>query len=466
MNRLLIIMASMLLLLTACSEKENEDNSQPVDSESAEKAEEVVSNQVNEEENLTEAPTELEKEMAGAAPAPENVTELIHQYAGPFSGEGVYSESLKDTFEKKVKEFEPLPEDASEAELDQLFNYIYSLVAEDFPDPQTLIEKWELYSFGNPDLPDSRYQFKENYNIEVILDASGSMAAYVDGKTKMALAKEAIKGFLASAPEEANVSLRIYGHKGTGSDADKALSCSSSELIYGAKAFNEAEFDKALNQFNPSGWTPIAHSLKLAKEDLSKNDSKTNTNLVFLVSDGIETCDGDPVAAAKELSDSNISPIVNVIGFDINAEGQKQLQEVAKAAKGIYTTANNQKELQEEFNRAKEILKRWEDWKNKALTDAEFKEIERNFEILGFKNDWSSKKTNQGNNLSAFITNLGIEDIINNEQKQYLKAKEEAFYEFVEKSRDEVEADLLNLNVETLEQTKKTIEEKYQKNVN
>lgn len=457
-------MASVLFLLTACSEKTEEVKQPSTTSASEEKAE--TADKVVNDENQVQVSSEMEKEIAEASPAPENISELIHQYAGSFSGEGVNSETLKASFEKKVKEFEPLPENASNEELDQLFNYLYSLVAEDFPDPQSLIDKWELYSFGDPDLPDSRYQFKENYNIEIILDASGSMAQRVEGKTKMEIAKESIKGFLASAPKEANVSLRIYGHEGTNSVADKAKSCSSSELLYVSKAYDEAAFDQVLNQFNPSGWTPIAHSLKLAKEDMAAFNGETNTNLVFLVSDGIETCEGDPVAAAKELADSNISPIVQVIGFDVNVEGQKQMREVAEAADGIYTTANNQEELQAEFDRAKEILERWEDWKKKATSDAETKEVERSFEIIGFKNDWSSKKTNQGNNLSAFITNLSIEDVINSEQKRYLRDKEEALYEFVEKSRDELEADLENLNIETLEQTKKSIEEKYNQNMN
>lgn len=58
-------------------------------------------------------------------------------------------------------------------------------------------------------------------NIAILLDASGSMAQKIGGKTKMDLAKEAVNQFVSSMPEGSNVSLRVYGHKGSNSDNDK-----------------------------------------------------------------------------------------------------------------------------------------------------------------------------------------------------------------------------------------------------
>src|SRR5690606_41143319 len=55
------------------------------------------------------------------------------------------------------------------------------------------------------------------------------------------------------------------------------------------------------------GWTPVAGALESAKESFAGLDAETNTNLIYLVSDGIETCDGDPVAAAKNFADSDRS---------------------------------------------------------------------------------------------------------------------------------------------------------------
>lgn len=170
----------------------------------------------------------------------------------------------------------------------------------------------------------------------VILDASGSMANIEGDQTRMEAAKSAINSFMESLPQEANVGLRIYGHEGSGSKTDKARSCSSSELVYSIDKYDPAKFNQALVKAKPAGWTPIGFALKEAQKDLAAFQGDANTNIVYLVSDGISTCDDDPVGSAKALYDSDITPIINVIGFNVDQEGQKQLQEVAKVTEGTY----------------------------------------------------------------------------------------------------------------------------------
>lgn len=204
-----------------------------------------------------------------------------------------------------------------------------------------------------------------NSNIAILLDASGSMAQRIGGKTKMELANEAINNFVAAMPEGANVSLRVYGHKGSNNDEDKELSCGSTELVYDLKPYNEADFAKALGSFQPTGWTPIANAMNEAKKDFKKAD-KAAENIIYIVSDGVETCDGDPVAAAKALHDSNISAIVNVIGFDVKNADQQQLSSIAEAGGGEFKTVNTA----EDFNRVWEkerqrLYNEWWNWSNK-----------------------------------------------------------------------------------------------------
>ena len=49
------------------------------------------------------------------------------------------------------------------------------------------------------------------------------MAAYVPGGIKMDLAKNAINKYASGLPQDSVISLRVYGHKGTGSDSDKII---------------------------------------------------------------------------------------------------------------------------------------------------------------------------------------------------------------------------------------------------
>lgn len=268
---------------------------------------------------------------------------------------------------------------------------------------------------------DRRYEFKENYNLEIILDASGSMGADAGGETRMAQAKREIQNFLASAPEKSNVSLRVYGHKGTGDSADKAMSCEAIEEVYERGPYDEAAFQQAMDQFDPAGWTPIAGALESAAESFEGLDGETNTNLIYLVSDGIETCDGDPVAAAKSFAGSNISPIINVIGFNADSEAQQQLKEVAKEANGTYTNVQNAEGLRSEFERTEDILQKWQQWRVGALNDRNWTSVHAAVDINNFSIAWNNNARAQVNSEYNAMNVLLEEEKITYDQLGLLK---------------------------------------------
>lgn len=192
-------------------------------------------------------------------------------------------------------------------------------------------------------------EFKENLNVLIILDSSGSMAQSVSGGQKMQIAKEAISDFVNSLPERTKVGLMVYGHKGSNNTSDKILSCAGIEMIYPLSEINITSFNAAVASFNPTGWTPIADSFQKAKEIFGAYGVETNSNLIYLVSDGIETCGGDPVTAARQLRESNTKAMVNIIGFDVNDEAQRQLKEAAEVGGGTYYQANNADEIKKVF---------------------------------------------------------------------------------------------------------------------
>src|SRR5690606_20557708 len=63
------------------------------------------------------------------------------------------------------------------------------------------------------------------------------------------------------------------------------------------------------------------------------------TNRIILISDGLETCDGDPVASAQALLDLGIEVVVDVIGFDIPDTDRAALQQVSEVTGGVYADA-------------------------------------------------------------------------------------------------------------------------------
>ncbi|WP_404453897.1 VWA domain-containing protein [Virgibacillus necropolis] len=319
----LIIVIALIFVLTGCSneeatkDKEEEKTEQPAEPEEKEKEE------VTAPEAATE-PEEMVKEGPGAL----------------FTAEDMNAEKFK-------KAIESLPEDLT---ADEAYNHLIHLMAADFG---PALKKYEDFnpSFLVDDAPGSEDEQKnekeKEMHVALLLDASGSMGAYVGGQMKMEAAKESLKKFVTALPTETKVLLRVYGHKGTGSDADKKMSCSSTEVVYPLSTYNKEKFNKSLSQFKPAGWTPLAASIKAAKKDLQGKTGEDVKNVVYIISDGEETCGGDPVQAAKQLHDSGIATAVNIIGFDVGNEAQEQLKKVAEAGGGTFTNVQTGKEMVE-----------------------------------------------------------------------------------------------------------------------
>jgi Ca-activated chloride channel family protein len=295
-------------------------------------------------------------------------------------------------------------------------------------------------------MDDPRFQFKEQYNVMIVLDASGSMGNMAGGKTRMEAAKEAIRSFAASLPADARVGLRVYGHEGTGSEADKALSCSKSDVMYPLQAYDQQKLDGALAQFKPAGWTPIALALEQAQQDLQAYKGQQSTNIIYLVSDGIETCGGDPVAVAKQLAGSEVTPIVNVVGFGADGEAQRQLKQVAEAAGGRYVLIQDQKELQKEFEQVSDMADKWFDWKSGATYDALANQLSQALDISVYGSTWYGKSVRESHNFLSAFSYLNRRKILDEETITQLEKVEDAQEKLAAQRGKEMEDFLDELN--------------------
>lgn len=187
-------------------------------------------------------------------------------------------------------------------------------------------------------------------NVLLMLDASGSMAARTGGERMLTIAQDALLEFGRRLPEGARVGLRVYGHTGSNRESGKAESCAGTELLYPFATFEPARFEQAVRSFEPVGWTPIAASLQAAADDFAAAGTAGAPNVIYMVSDGIETCGGDPVAAARRLQSENVNVVVNVIGFGVSSADARQLRAIAEAGGGEYLSASGRADLHRIFN--------------------------------------------------------------------------------------------------------------------
>lgn len=413
-KRVWFLALALSFTLAGCKEEQvsQEDTNNTTESAVAEEGQ---------NKKLSEAATEpgsllAELEEMNLPPLPKEPQDFVQQGAGLLNNETIgQSEESQAAFLELFGDIPALPEDATQEEMELYYQYIYNITSISLPDPSGVLDAARFDMEGMPEA-DRRYEFKENYNLEIILDSSGSMGADGGGETRMEQAKREIQNFLASTPEEANVSLRVYGHKGTSDAADKEMSCSAIEEVYERGPYDEAAFQEAMDQFEPAGWTPVAGALESAAESFEGLVEEKNTNLIYLVSDGIETCDGDPVTAAKSFAGSNISPIINVIGFNADSKAQQQLKEVAKEAGGAYKNVHNAEGLRDEFKRTEDILIKWQQWSVGALNNRNWTSVHATVDINNFSITWNNNARAQVNSEYNAMTVLMEEEKITYDQ--------------------------------------------------
>ncbi len=176
-------------------------------------------------------------------------------------------------------------------------------------------------------------------SVEILFDASGSMWGQLDGQPKVSIAKQTLEDALDWLPPDLMLALRVYGHQ----YGRELRNCTDSELLVPFGSRNRDRIRAAVAKFKPKGQTPLAYSLERVRSDFGQLGGE---RAVILVTDGIESCGGDPVVAARDLQDRGRLP-VHVIGFGLGGDGvdPASLRAIADASGGRFLTAGSAEEL-------------------------------------------------------------------------------------------------------------------------
>lgn len=179
-------------------------------------------------------------------------------------------------------------------------------------------------------------------NIEIIVDASGSMQAEIDGsgKQRWQVAQDALNSLINSGTitGQSAVALRTYGRQRGGD-------CNDVEVLQKLSRFKPDALLSAVGTIKPAvgARTPLAASIRAASDDLITAEG---TTALIVVTDGDESCNGDPAAEAAAFVAGGPQRQVHVIGFALDdPTASERLRQIAVNGNGIYIDATNSAEL-------------------------------------------------------------------------------------------------------------------------
>ncbi len=174
--------------------------------------------------------------------------------------------------------------------------------------------------------------------IAFILDASDSMNLPHNGVTKFEFAKDALVQTVEGLPEGTAFAVVVFGHRVV--KTSEAASCKDIELLYPLKAYTATERASIVARIKglvAKGKTPLASSLKFVA------GSVPAPARVVLLTDGVETCGGNPEAEARKLAAAGYT--VDVVALAVKPEEEKALRAIAAAGKGRFVLVKDPGEL-------------------------------------------------------------------------------------------------------------------------
>ena len=180
---------------------------------------------------------------------------------------------------------------------------------------------------------------KPTTRILFVFDASQSMLGEWETDTKINIARNFLIKMVDSLEQLPNVmmALRIYGHQSPAPPIGPQ-DCEDTKLEVAFAQKNGSRIRQKLRFMTPKGTTPIAHSLELCGNDFPQMPNCRN--IIILITDGVEACDGDPCKISLELQKKGIAlrPFVIGIGLDLNFK--KSFECIGK-----YYDASNEKQF-------------------------------------------------------------------------------------------------------------------------
>jgi Ca-activated chloride channel family protein len=167
------------------------------------------------------------------------------------------------------------------------------------------------------------------------------MYAKLDNDNRINSAKKVLTRIIDSLQYQPSVelALRVFGHRSPTSVRD----CKDTKLEVPFQKANHQKIIEFIKTIRPKGTTPIAYSLLQSAEDFPVEPGVRN--IIVLITDGLEECDGDPCAVSEALQRKGIILKPFIIGIGGNDAFKKAFDCV-----GRYYDANTEESFSNVLN--------------------------------------------------------------------------------------------------------------------
>lgn len=186
-------------------------------------------------------------------------------------------------------------------------------------------------------------------NILFLLDASYSMKDKLGGQKKINAAKQVLENALSRIPVDVNLGLRVFGQAFTGIPE---LDCQQTVLLVSLGKGNRRSIIDKVRRIEPFGMTPLEYALRQSAEKDLRDIRGVKT--IILITDGAETCGGDPCRYIRTLPHRGIKLKVDIVGLNLKRDpnARSQLNCIAEASGGQYYDASTSADLIESVSKS------------------------------------------------------------------------------------------------------------------
>lgn len=181
----------------------------------------------------------------------------------------------------------------------------------------------------------------------LVFDASGSMWNRVEGDlTRIEVARDVMGDYFGSRDSAVPLSVIAYGHNRRGD-------CGDIEVIAPMGQTSPGTLESRLRGLMPRGMTPLTNSLRMARGQIPQTAEAAD---IILVTDGLETCEGDPCALAAELAAEGIDIRAHVVGFGLTRLEVEALSCITEQTGGMLFQTNSGAELADALQQVSAVM--------------------------------------------------------------------------------------------------------------